>query len=34
MLWWLASAAAIAASVDYVRLGTRFAAEHHARGSM
>jgi len=30
MLWWLASAAAIAASVDYVRLGTRFAAEHHA----
>ncbi len=31
ILWWLASAAAVVASVDYVRIGNRFAAEHAAR---
>jgi CDP-diacylglycerol--glycerol-3-phosphate 3-phosphatidyltransferase len=30
MLWWLASAAAVVALVDYVRLGNRFTAEYHA----
>ncbi len=30
VLWWLASAAAIIATVDYVRIGNRFAAEYIA----
>jgi len=30
MLWWLASAAAVVALVDYVRLGNRFVAQHQA----
>ena len=28
--WWLASGLAIVAAVDYLRVGNRFAAEHHA----
>jgi cardiolipin synthase len=34
VLWWLASAAAVAALLDYLRVGNRFAAEYHARRSM
>jgi len=30
VVWWLASGLAILATVDYLRLGNRFAAEHHA----
>ena len=30
VLWWLASGLAIAAVVDYLRIGNRFAAEYHA----
>lgn len=30
VFWWLASGLAIAAVVDYLRIGNRFAAEHHA----
>ena len=30
-LYWLASGLAIVAVVDYLRIGNRFAAEHHAR---
>lgn len=29
-VWWLASGLAIMATVDYLRVGNRFAAEHHA----
>ena len=31
-VWWLASGLAIVATVDYLRIGNRFAAEHHAGG--
>lgn len=31
VLYWLASGLAIVAVVDYLRIGNRFAAEHHAR---
>lgn len=31
ILYWLASGLAIVAVVDYLRIGNRFAAEHHAR---
>ena len=30
LFWWLASGLAIAAAVDYLRIGNRFAAQHHA----
>lgn len=30
-LWWIASGLAIAALVDYVRIGTRFAGEHYTK---
>jgi hypothetical protein len=30
MLWWFASGLAIVATIDYLRTGNRFAAEHHA----
>ncbi|MFQ5414535.1 MAG: CDP-alcohol phosphatidyltransferase family protein [Phycisphaerae bacterium] len=32
ILWWGASGLAVIALVDYVRLGNRFAAEHHVDG--
>ena len=31
LFWWLASGLAIAAVVDYLRIGNRFAAERHAK---
>ena len=31
-LYWLASALAVAAAVDYVRVGSRFASQRHAEG--
>jgi len=34
MLWWLASAAAVIALVDYVRLGNRFVGQHHATAGL
>ena len=30
LVWWFASVLAILATADYLRIGNRFAAEHHA----